>query len=270
MKLKFTILVIDNNYENMNSEGGSFETITEYLKSQGFIGEVKEYSQIDFDDEFDNAERDISARLKNADLLLVDFNLADNKKGTEYIDKIRKINNYKDVILYSNTEKEILYKLIPPLKLEGLLIFERKKIEIQFEEYFTKLMNKYVDSIHESGIFLNGFIEIENQIRDKFENKLKDKDNKELFDSVKTEIINEVSKFKNPKDIRSLCIRYGTTNISKKMKFEDANKEILRKLIEFRNNIAHTNEEMTREELIEYRKKLIQLKESEDFKQKTT
>ncbi len=108
MDLTYEILWIDDRKDAVK---GHKEQTEEYLEELGFIPQINLVNPIE--------EKEIHLTSDKWNLIIIDYKLTNNRTGTDLIDKIRRNEQYTEIIFYSS-EQDKVENEIKNLALEGV------------------------------------------------------------------------------------------------------------------------------------------------------
>lgn len=156
MSMKFNILWFEDNEEWYKA---TKENIEEYLKEKNFVAEFKWYK--------DTAKIEDVTAISAFDLILVDFKLDHNTKGTNAIQAIREKDILSDALFYSSDGVDKIKREMGTDIFEG--VYFSSKDEWPFENKAKKLIDKAVrrmeDIISTRGILVDSLSEFDEKLR---------------------------------------------------------------------------------------------------------
>lgn len=145
MKLEFSILWFDDSEEFFDAM--DFGYIEGEIKGWGFEPEIITVKTA--------AEFEAHSPYESFDLLVVDYNLENDGHGQNFIEKIRSLDVYTEVVFYSAGGVSLLWDAIYANKLEGIYIATRAQIETKILEVGRQTIRKVLDLENMRGIVMS-------------------------------------------------------------------------------------------------------------------
>lgn len=145
MRLKFNILCFEDNPKNLKPV---IKGIENYLEESGFELRIVDYYQNN--DKLDKIIEDIKSKKLDIDLILMDYLLTNDQKGSTLIKTIRNCELYTDIIFYTqkgDLEKEIGF-------LEGIYLAGRDTLTEKTIMVINNLLKKALDLTNLRGLVI--------------------------------------------------------------------------------------------------------------------
>ena len=276
MKLDYKILWIEDDYSWRISITSA---IKKHIKDKGFNPIIETPSK----DELSNISNEA---FKDFDLLLVDHDLKSMSKdnGDILIQKIRNHKIFTNIVFYSSNI-ERLDEEAKDKKLSGVYIFERRQLDLDKIEDLYELIDFFLERDMDTnslrGIAMSEVAEFDAKIWDII------KFNEDNIKTILAEAVKQCRfkkydelKSKTEEKIWELVDNKGTAILDSFHMHKFLCDEILKKegyvcsleaetcinhyhtdILKKRNELAHSREAMTKDEQINFRKKLIEFRE---------
>ncbi|MBP3402340.1 MAG: hypothetical protein J6L82_00350 [Alphaproteobacteria bacterium] len=274
MRLDFKILWIDDEKDSVDTQA---ELIDSFLKDQGFTLEkiwAKDKETLD----------KLLSETKDFDFIFVDNKFNDKDLGLKFIETLRENNVYADILFFSSTTSAaVLKEEATKRSIQSIYIYTKTDINDD-DSLFTNIIqyriNKEMDLYSLRGIAMSEVAEFDSKIWD----MIKSKEN-----SLKSSLASAVKKFRSDKydeykdkteekiwnDINKngtavfdsfhmhkfLCTNFlNNPEISSSSEAEKCKNDYHEDILKKRNALAHCRDQMTTEEQLEFRKKLIEFR----------
>lgn len=253
MRIEYKILWVE---DDKSWYGTTLELFTEILDDLGFKLESKKCENID------DVKAEISLnKLKEYDMLLVDYTLKNSDSGDKIIEFIRSIKDdpiLTDVLFYSSAVENVRDSM-RQLGLEGVYTADRKDIENKFELVLNTTVKKIQEVNPMRGLIMAetsdldelmltiitkvlniGLIESYIEYINKEIKSTLDKTTRDIasIDLTIFQKINDTKMFTSFHRAKSINKLYKEKNIGIDKFFESYNKEV----ISIRNNFAHVKQ----------------------------
>jgi len=157
MRLKFNILCFEDNPQNLKPV---LKGVGNYLEESGF--ELNIVGTYQNNDELPGIVEDIKAKRLDVDLILMDYFLTNNQKGSTLIKSIRNCELYTDIIFY--TQKGDLQKEIEFL--EGIYLAGRDTLKEKTIIVIKNLLKKALDLSNFRGLYMAETSELNSLMED--------------------------------------------------------------------------------------------------------
>lgn len=155
MRLNFNVLWVDDQPEHVAAQ---IESIRLKMADEGF--EFVPYQCKTIDEMEKLISEDVFT--DEVDLILVDWDLGNNKHGEDAIECIRQIIQYKDVVFYSGQATVVdLQEKTYNKKLEGVYCASRENLVDEIIGVFESLIKKVLDLDHTRGIVMGATCDID-------------------------------------------------------------------------------------------------------------
>lgn len=245
MKLKYKILWIEDNTEFVESE---ILFIKPYLEKYGFMLE------------YENPEKYEKYNFSEFDIIVIDYELANEEQGQDVIKKIRKQELYTEILFYSKYGESKLREKAKGL--DGVYCASKDSCREKLEGLIYTTIRKTQDLNNLRGLVMAETGELDEMMKEilkllaknnKVENDSILKKKEKLYEKYKL-LIKQLEEYKLPDDFLKLIdskhfnSHFLYTTLSSFSKCEKNNiekKQIIpyeNKIIKPRNNLAHKNE----------------------------
>jgi hypothetical protein len=261
MNLRYNIVWFEDSQDFINSLRTSIEG---HLKEQGFLPEFT--CKTSGEDALEVVEK------ADADLILIDFDLKQGKRGDAIVESIRKNELYTDVIFYSQ-HKEYLNQIG---QLEGAFFSEAKDLRQKIPKIIDITLKRQQDVNNMRGVIIAETIDVERKIEQYITEYLglsADETRRPVFERLfdyrehaltfkqKYEMVNSVfkrviAKISNDLNVKKTERGPDTDAQTKALDGMKAKKEIFNefaKIIEIRNVMAHWEEIPSEKNKLQYR-----------------
>jgi len=158
MRLDFNILWVEDQQDRVNAQR---EAINRRLREEGFRLQVKFAASVD--EALAHLSSDIYG--DHIDLVLMDYDLGEGKRGDTGLAEVRSLFAYKDIVFYSANFVE-LGRLVAEQQIDGVFCSTRKDLPHEVFGLFQALVKKVLDIDHARGIVMGSSSEIDGLIFD--------------------------------------------------------------------------------------------------------
>ena len=266
MNLKYRILWVEDDKEWVESE---IEFIEDYLEKYGFILEYK------------NPEKYEKNDFSQFDIIVVDYNLANEEKGESVIEIIRKQELYTEILFYSIDGEDKLRGLVKDL--DGIYCASKDSCRKKLEGLIKTTIRKTQDLNNLRGLVMAETSELDEMMKeilkllaekDKVEGDKIMKVEKKIFEWYEKnkkelkeyKLPDDFSKLVNSKHFTSFVSHTTLCSFSKCAKNNIEKKQIIPygdEIIPLRNKLAHKNEfeKLKEADFINIRKDIQKYKE---------
>jgi hypothetical protein len=183
MNINFSILWIDDSNDWVNSIKPDLEYI---LIEQQLILKMR----------YETGENDIGEMITSNeyDLILVDYQLANGKRGDRIIEQVRQNNVLTDIVFYSSDMSKMRTELNETRQLEGIYLSERDdyKFVNKIDNLVKKAVKRSNDVINLRGIVMDNTSEFDQSMKEILLvvfDKLESTDKEELINYVKKDVL---------------------------------------------------------------------------------
>lgn len=144
MNLNYSILWYDDNKEFFESQ--DMEPIETEIASWGFQPKIFPVHNA--------VELQQHAPFDQYDMLVVDFDLGENKHGDQFIKDVRDQNVFAEIIFYSMKETDDLWQAVSVKRLEGVFVANKKNIGPKLIRVARQSVRKVLDLENMRGIVM--------------------------------------------------------------------------------------------------------------------
>ena len=194
MKLKYKILFIEDTPKSISREVSKtreylendygFECLQDDVSIMDYEGFEEEYLEI-----IDENTTSVRDTLKEFDLLMVDFDLGEEKTGDNLIKIIRDSNVYSEILFYSSNYEQLREKLNSNF-IDGVFTSNRDELLDEIKKLIKVTIKKVQDVNNLRGLIMAEVAELD---RIKKSILLKSKDNSDLKKYIKESVFNKIS-----------------------------------------------------------------------------
>jgi len=155
MKLEFSLLVVDDQPENINQ---AIQDLTEHLETKGFSLE-KQTEEKPTDERIRELAR---SEGKNYDLVMVDYKLGeDTRDGAFFAHSLRQLLPHVDMVFYSGAPVKELLSELAKHEVSGVFAQTRSELGDTLNGLADTVIGKVVDITHMRGIAMAEIAEMD-------------------------------------------------------------------------------------------------------------
>ncbi|QRN82761.1 hypothetical protein JR338_10100 [Chloroflexota bacterium] len=201
MRLTYSIIWFDDNEDYIDSLDK--DEIDKIIKEWGFQPNILYLS--------DPKKFGSLSPFREFDLLVIDKHIEHSQEGEKFISELRNSNVYTEVIFYSASEIDSLWKSIYEERLQGVYVSDRQSILSKLKEVGYQSLNKILDIENMRGIVMAEVGEIDQTFDEITELAINISSSDELeefyndfFDDKRDHLIDQIKSLANFKENKSL------------------------------------------------------------------
>ena len=156
MKLNFSLLIVDNQPENINQ---AIRALEDHLKDKGFLLN----KEIEKEPTEQRIQQLACLEGKNYDLVMVDYKLGEEmRNGAQVALQLRRLMPYVDMVFYSGAPVQELLAELAELEVSGVFAHARPELGDTLNGLADTVIGKVVDLANLRGIAMAEVAEMEN------------------------------------------------------------------------------------------------------------